>query len=100
MHDTTGANPLPAGEFLALVGEYADPTIQFWSTRTGKLERSWQSGHRGIYGLAFSPDGVSVVREQLKPVKNADVSKLVIDLDSDKFVTREAAMRQLEFLGS
>lgn len=49
----------PDGEFVAVGGGgYREPTVLFWNTKTGDVDRSWRTSHSGIIsGLAFSLDG-------------------------------------------
>jgi hypothetical protein len=75
-----------------------------------RLERLWAdlASHdearaaRATLGLAANPkESLPFLAERLRPVKvdAAAIAKLVKQLDSDDFDTREAAGRELEYLG-
>jgi RNA polymerase sigma factor (sigma-70 family) len=59
--------------------------------------------HRAIHALAAAPEqAVGFLADRLRPVAPPDprtVRRLLADLDSDRFVAREAAARQLAGLG-
>ena len=56
---------------------------------------------RALLALAADPKAISFLKDNLRPVKaDADrVTKLVKDLDSNEFTTRQKAMEELEYYG-
>src|SRR5262249_39816812 len=57
---------------------------------------------RALLELARSPDpALKLLEKELRPVKvdAKHVAKLIKDLDGDEFATREAAAKELEYLG-
>jgi WD40 repeat protein len=42
---------------IASAGGDADATVKIWDSETGQLLRTLQGHDRGVYELAYSPDG-------------------------------------------
>jgi hypothetical protein len=74
------------------------------------LKRLWEDlagadavrAHDAVWRLAAAPDAVTVLGEHLRPAAALDprrIARLLADLDSDQFKTREDASLELERLG-
>jgi hypothetical protein len=74
------------------------------------LERLWEDmagedgvrAHDAVWRLAAAPDAVTFLGEHLRPAAALDprrIARLVADLDSDQFKSREEASLELERLG-
>jgi RNA polymerase sigma factor (sigma-70 family) len=106
----------PDGKVLA--SGHADGTALVWDlsglpgvkTVTADRATAWEDlasadagkAYRAMLALAADPGGVAFLRGKLKPapiVPAEQAQKLVKDLDSDVFVTREAATAALKSLG-
>jgi WD40 repeat protein len=79
----------------------ADPTIeQLW---TQLAEADAEKAGKALRRLTAAPDGVvRLIRDRIHPVRNVaeeTITRLVADLDSPRFATRDAAERRLARLG-
>ncbi len=100
-----------AATFLALGAVCATSAAQEPAKKTAaRLEKLWTDlasadearAVRATLGLAANPkEALPFLADRLRPVKvdAASIAKLVKQLDSDDFDTREVAGRELEYLG-
>ena len=61
------------------------------------------AAYRAVWSLAAADNGVAYLRSQLpiaEELTDQEVRKLIANLDSQRFTTREAAMRRLRLLGT
>ncbi|HEY7200316.1 MAG TPA: WD40 repeat domain-containing protein [Candidatus Dormibacteraeota bacterium] len=114
----------PNGQLLAS-GGMADPTVLLWDVtglgtggrrpaarlRPDEAETLWADlasdnaaqAYHAVWALGLSPaQAVPLLRDRLKPLPPVDpnrLTRLVADLDSDRFAVREKAMQELEKFG-
>jgi RNA polymerase sigma factor (sigma-70 family) len=73
---------------------------EWWADLTGQ---DAPKAYRAIHALAAHPtDSIALLRKHLRPAAPVDpkrLSRLIADLDSERFAVREDAVRQLEALG-